>query len=254
MKQKKQTKKIDAYEKQAEYYDVIYAAKGKNYKREAEKIHTVIKKYKQSTGNSLLDVGCGTGGHFAFLKKWYQIEGLDIDEHMLAVAKKRFPKILFHHGDMSKFNLDKKFDSVTCLFSAIGYMRTARNMQKAIKKMSRHLKPGGVLVVEPWFSPAQWKVGKPATIFIDKPGLKIARVNISDRRGDISVVNFHFLVATQGKVEHFTELHELGLFTPKEYMNAFKLAGLKVIYDKKGITGRGLYIGVKSKKYPTEPR
>jgi len=248
MEQKNKPKKIDTYEKQAEYYDAIYAAQGKNYAEESDKIHAVIEKYKQSAGNSLLDVGCGTGGHFAFLKKWYQIEGLDIDSHMLAVAKKRFPEILFHHGDMSSFNLNKKFDSVTCLFSAIGYMRTVRNMQKAIKQMSQHLKPSGVLVVEPWFSPAQWRLGKPHAIFINKPDLKIARVNISGRRGDISVINFHFLVATPGKVEHFTELHELGLFAPKEYMDAFKLVGLKVIYDKVGITGRGLYIGVKNKK------
>jgi len=240
--------KKDNYEKQAKYYDAIYEAVGKDYKKESDKIHKIIETYKQSTGQRLLDIACGTGGHIAFLKKWYQVEGLDIDNHMLAVARKRFPKVLFHRGNMSKFNLGKKFDSITCLFSAIGYTKTKRNLQEAIKRMSEHLKPGGVLAVEPSFSPDQWKLGLPSAVFIDKPGLKIARVNISERRNNLAVINFHFLVATQGRLEHFTELHELALFKPKEYINAFKLAGLKVIYKKKGIAKRGLYIGVKNKK------
>jgi len=104
---------------------------------------------------------------------------------------------------------------------------------------------GGVLVVEPWFAPDKWKVGEPSATFVDKPDLKIARVNISEREGDLSVINFQFLVATKGQVEHFTELHKLGLFTKQEYLSALKKAGLKTTFDPIGITGRGLYIGVK---------
>ncbi|MFH1864036.1 MAG: class I SAM-dependent methyltransferase [bacterium] len=245
MKQQDKPEISVSYEKQAEYYDAIYEAQGKDYAKESDQIHVVIKQYKKSGGNDLLDVGCGTGGHFAFLRSWYQVEGLDIDEHMLMVAKKRFPGILFHQGDMSEFDLGRQYDAVTCLFSAIGYTKTPENMQRAIEQMGQHLKVGGVLVVEPWFSSDQWKLGTPYAVFVNKPDLKIARVNISDRKDDVSVINFHFLVATHGKVEHFTELHELGLFKPEEYLEAFKHAGLEVIHDQQGITGRGLYIGIK---------
>lgn len=247
MKQQNKTEILVTYEKQAEYYDAIYEAQGKDYAKESDQIHAVTKRHKQSPGNDLLDVGCGTGGHFTFLKNWYRVEGLDIDEHMLGVARKRFPEIPFHQGDMAEFNLSRQFDAVTCLFSAIGYTKTSDSMYRAIKQMGSHLKPGGVLVVEPWLSPEQWKMGTPHAVFVDKPDLKIARVNISNRKDDVSVINFHFLVATQGKVEHFTELHELGLFRPEEYLEAFKLANLEVIRDQQGITGRGLYIGVKGK-------
>ena len=40
----------------------------------------------------------------------------------------------------------------------------------------------------------------------------------------------------------------MGLFTHKDYLEAFHSAGLKVVYDKKGLDGRGLYIGKKSVK------
>lgn len=234
-----------SYEKQAIYYDAIYEAQGKDYQREAGQIHEVISRHKRSSGNNLLDVACGTGGHFPYLSAWYSVEGIDLDWDMLQIARDRSPDGTFHQGDMVDFNLTKEFDAITCLFSAIGYTRASREMKKAIKNMSQHLTRGGVLVVEPWHTPEEWRVGGPHATFVDKPDLKLARINFSEREGDIAIVNFHFLVATEGKVEHFTELHELGLFTEEEYLEAFEGAGLYTTHDADGITGRGLYIGVK---------
>jgi ubiquinone/menaquinone biosynthesis C-methylase UbiE len=235
-----------SYEKQAVYYDAIYAAQGKDYQKEAEQIHEVIKSYKRSSGSRLLDVGCGTGGHFGVLKDWYGVEGLDIDAHMLNVARQRFPGVAFHAGDMVDFQLPGRFDAITCLFSAIGYTRTLERMRAAVRNMGQHLAPGGVLVVEPWFGPDQWVVGKVHAAYVDRPDLKIARINISEREGSVSTFTYHFLVGSEGKVESFTERHELGLFTEEEYRSAFEAAGLEVALDKKGITGRGLYVGVKA--------
>jgi ubiquinone/menaquinone biosynthesis C-methylase UbiE len=234
-----------SYEKQATYYDAIYEAQGKDYKKESQLIRDLIEKYKESRGNSLLDVGCGTGGHFPFLKEWYLAEGLDIDENMLQVARQRHPEIVFHQGNMVNFKLDKQYDAITCLFSAIGYVMNVANLQSVLKTFEIHTKPGGVVVIEPWFSPDQWKEGRPSAVFVDKPDLKIARMNVRERKGNISIINFHFLVAQQGRVEHFTEMHEIGLFTKDEYIGAFEKTGLQTIYDPEGITGRGLHIGVK---------
>ena len=121
-----------AYERQAVYYDAIYEAQGKDYKKEAGQIRDIIEQYKKSSGNALLDVGCGTGGHFPFLKEWYSVQGLDIDEDMLKVARQRQPDITFHQGNMVNFDLSTQYDAVTCLFSAIGYAMTVPNLQSAI--------------------------------------------------------------------------------------------------------------------------
>ena len=59
-------------------------------------------------------------------------------------------------GNMLDFDLGRQFDVVTCLFSSIGYVKTVPNMKRAVANMSRHLKPGGVLVLEPWFTPEDW--------------------------------------------------------------------------------------------------
>lgn len=112
------------YSKSAKYYDDIYAANGKDYRAEANKVRRFIQKYKQSKGKSLLDVGCGTGIHANLLSKHYQVEGLDIEQKMLAAARKNYPKIRFQQGDMVNFKLGRNFDVIVCLFSAIGHVKT----------------------------------------------------------------------------------------------------------------------------------
>ena len=134
------------------YYDELYASMGKDYSKEVEKAHKFIQKYKRSQGKILLDVACGTGAHAGYLSKYYKVEGLDLDRKMLAIARKKHPKIRFHQGDMTKFDLGRQYDVVVCLFSSIGYVKTMSNLQKAVKAMARHLLPGGVLLVEQWFT------------------------------------------------------------------------------------------------------
>src|SRR5689334_13930010 len=96
------------YEKQAAYYDAIYAAQGKDYAAEAAKVHAVIQAAKQTAGNDLLDVACGTGGHLQYLKDWYSVEGLDMDANMLDVARRRYPGVTFHRADMTRFDLGRQ--------------------------------------------------------------------------------------------------------------------------------------------------
>ena len=82
------------FSKSAEYYDKIYASIDKDYAAEVSKLQTFIQNHKKTPGNSLLDVACGTGIHAEFLSKYYQVQGLDLDRKMLAVAKRKHPEIV----------------------------------------------------------------------------------------------------------------------------------------------------------------
>lgn len=231
------------FSKSAQYYDEIYASIDKDYAAEAEKAHRIIQEYKQSGGSSLLDVACGTGFHASLLREYYLVEGMDLDPKMLAVAKKKHPKIHFHQGDMTDFNLKRQFDVIVCLFSSIGYARTKSRLQRTIRNMSRHLRPGGVLLVEPWFTPEQWHPGRASMTQVDKPGMKIVRMSYSGQKGKISRIEFQYLIGTSRGIEHSVEIHELGLFRHEQYMDAFSAARLNVTHDPEGLDGRGLYIG-----------
>lgn len=234
------------FSKSAQYYDDIYGAADKGYEKEADKVHEFIQKYKRTDNNHLLDVACGTGIHAGLLSRHYKVEGLDLDKNMVKIAKKKFPNISFHQGDMTTFDLGRQFDAITCLFSSIGYVKTRSNLHKAIRNMNRHLLPGGVLIVEPWFTPEQWPPGRVYALQVEKPEVKIIRMSHGGQKGKVSVLEFQYLIGTAKGIEHQTEIHTLGLFTHEEYLNAFRSANLKVIHYKKGLTGRGLYIGRKA--------
>ncbi len=65
------------YTKSSEYYDLIYGD-NKDYKGESEVVIRFIDKYNPGA-KTLLDVGCGTGGHDKYLVQKYQVEGLGLE-------------------------------------------------------------------------------------------------------------------------------------------------------------------------------
>jgi SAM-dependent methyltransferase len=233
------------YRESVRYYDEIYSYK--NYKKEAEKIHRIIRKYKTSVGNSLLDVACGTGNHMQYLKRNYQVEGLDINPEMLRIARRKLPGVPFHRADMAKFDFGRQYDAIVCLFSAIGFVHTVARLNSAMRSFAKHVCPGGVIIVEPWFSPRTFKTGTVHANFVDKPNLKIARISTSLTHGEKSLNKMHYLIGTPSGVDYFTEDLELRLFTKGEYLESFRAAGLATRYDLRGLTGRGLYIGTRRK-------
>jgi hypothetical protein len=67
---------------------------------------------------------------------------------------------------------------------------------------------------------------------------------MNEVEGTLSTLDFHYLVGTPEGVESFTERHELGLFTRRQYLRAFEAAGLRAEHDPQGLCGRGLYVAV----------
>ncbi len=145
---------------------------------------------------------------------------------------------------MRDFDLGRTFDVVTCLFSSIGYVETTGGLSRAVEAMARHLAPSGVLIVEPWLSPNTFDAGRLGRlIVVERSDLQAVRMNGSRVKGNLSIMDYHYLVTRPGQVEHLTESHSLGLFTDDEYRSAFEHAGLSVEHDADGLMGRGLWIG-----------
>lgn len=88
--------------------------------------------------------------HLEQLKRSYQVEGLDLDGGLLAIARDRLPDVPLYQADMTHFELGRRYDAITCLFSSIGYARNHEQLVGTLTGIARHLKHEGVVVIEPW--------------------------------------------------------------------------------------------------------
>jgi SAM-dependent methyltransferase len=224
-------------------YDLVF--RSKDYGREAQHVQMLVAERVRNP-HSLLDVACGTGRHLEHFARWYDAEGVDIDPAMLAFARARLAQTPLHVGDMRDFNLRRSFDVVTCLFSAIAAMRTFDELRQAVENMARHLRPGGVLIVEPWDPPVDPPAeAQPWVDVVEEPGRKVVVMETSTLAGRVWVEDAHYLVWTPQGIDHRSESGEAGAFTHDEHLAAFEAAGLDVEHDAVGLIGRGLYLGAR---------
>ena len=223
----------------AAFYDVLYSFV--DYESAVRKIRALVDERAPEPA-SLLDVGCGTGRHLALLRERYEVEGLDLNPTMLGLARERCPGVEFHEADMADFRLGRTFDVVTCLFSSIAYVRTEERMRAATLCMRRHLTPGGVLLIEPWFTPESYWTGTVTANHAEQDDTKVEWMYTSEREGDLSVLDIYYLVGRPGLIETFHESQELGLFTRQQHLAALEAAGLEARHEDDGPSGRGLYV------------
>jgi ubiquinone/menaquinone biosynthesis C-methylase UbiE len=231
----------------ARYYDDIYA--WKDYAGEATRITELIEQHCTSGGHELLDVACGTGGHITYLQGRFTITGADLNPAMLAVARQKLPHTSFIEADMVTLDVGHQFDAVVCLFSAIGYVKTYDKLQRTLAAFFAHVKPGGVTIIEPFVEPDKFNVEMPHALTVDKPDLKISRMNVSEREGDLAIMDFYFQIATPQGVQQFRDKHELGLFEVDRFTRIMAEVGFtEVEFLSDGLMkDRGLYVGKKSK-------
>ncbi|WP_432837801.1 class I SAM-dependent DNA methyltransferase [Dactylosporangium sp. CA-092794] len=210
-------------------YDLIYAtAAGKDYRGEARDIAELIRRHNP-TADSMLDVACGTGLHLSHLRhEFAHVEGLEISDAMRQAAVERLPGVAVHAGDMRDFQLGRTFSAVTCLFSAIGYAQSVGELNQTLNCVAAHLEPGGVLLLEPWFTPEQWTPGTVHSGVARDRHRHLTRMCYSSRSGTVSTMTMHYVLGESGAgVRHWVEEHVMTLFTDKQYRGAIRQAGFR---------------------------
>jgi ubiquinone/menaquinone biosynthesis C-methylase UbiE len=234
------------YKELAEYYDIV--TKSKDYNREASILKRVISRYIISRGKTLLDAGCGTGKHLMYLVSDFDCTGLDLCEEMLRVARKNVPKATVVRANMTDFRLGKKFDVILCMFSAIGLVRTYRNLEKTIKNFSNHLRNGGIIIENDSFSYSRSPPQYMDLLTDETSDIKIARVGYYQRKGNVLIEREDYIVAQRSKgIRHFADLQYMGMFELKRTMRIMEQAGLTPKFLKGALhRGNGLLLGIKA--------
>jgi SAM-dependent methyltransferase len=230
------------YQESARVYDAL--SRHKDYVSAAAALSRILHDLVGRQA-SLLDVACGTGRHLELLREHFLVSGLDQSAEMLRIARQRCPGVDLHLGDLRDFTIDRRFDAITCLFGSVAYAATLQDLENALRNMVRHLRVGGVLVIEPWLAPDRFVSGRLVFDTIDDPDVKIARMYVTRHEARVAVYDQQYLVATAEGVQHFTEVERLGLFTRQEYLDALGCAGVSVRDSASDLFGYGLFVGMR---------
>src|SRR3989338_3159390 len=87
---------------------------------------------------AVLELACGTGNLMQIFKaNEFSVEGLDISEGMLLAAKSKGLKVAL--GDISNFNLGRKYDLILCIFDSLNHLSTLAKLESCFKSVKRHL-------------------------------------------------------------------------------------------------------------------
>jgi ubiquinone/menaquinone biosynthesis C-methylase UbiE len=229
----------------APFYDRFLEEK--DYRGEVRRLDELARKHGRSRGRTWLDVACGTGRHLEFLRATHDVTGLDRSPEMLRVARQRLPRVALVRGDMRTFRLPRRYDVISCLFGAIGNVPTEQGVQQTLLNFANHLKPGGLLILEPWIDPEEYHVGFLRLMKYDDPSVKLVRLAFSDRRGNRSISRTHYLVGERGRgMRHQEEVDVRRMVPYRTLAEMIRRAGLRTVMVRRGLeTGRSLFLGLR---------
>lgn len=113
--------------------------------------HRVADSAQVQSGQRVLDVACGTGIVARTISERVgakgSVVGIDVNEGMLAVAKRKAPGIEWHQGRAESLPFDaSSFDAVVCQFGLMFFEDRAMTL----REMMRVLRPGGHLAIAVW--------------------------------------------------------------------------------------------------------
>ena len=110
-------------------------------------VKTFIEGVIQKEGYAL-DLGCGTGRVAQIIHEFgMEVTGIDLDETMIEVARKRHPEIKFEVKNMLYAFEHESYDLVTCFGNTLPHLDES-SLNLFFETVSKHLSRSGVLIIQ----------------------------------------------------------------------------------------------------------
>lgn len=142
---------MSGYSVFARYYDELTA--NIDYKKRAEYFHAIIRKFKTTKENILLDLACGTGSISEEMAKLgYDVIGVDYSEEMLGIAiEKKFDSglpIQYLCQDMRCIDMFGTVDVTICALDSINHLGSLDDVRRVFRRVSLFAEPDGLFIFD----------------------------------------------------------------------------------------------------------
>jgi len=139
---------IKPYERLSQVYDSGWAHFSEQY---ADWIRELLNE-RGLTQARILDLACGTGTLAVELAKCgHVVHGIDISPKMISQARSKLTglsSVSFDVQDMIRFNVEGRFDLVTCTYDAINYIRSLVDLRKMLIRVASALHEAGLFIFD----------------------------------------------------------------------------------------------------------
>ena len=242
------------YEATAEWYDAIYAARGRCCDLEIDRISRHwARDGRSSDSRRILDAGCGSGAHFDALSKHGRVTGIDRSAGMLEIARRKGYERL-ERADLRTVSLDAPFDLVVSLFGVCGYLADQNELSGVLGRLGRHLAPGGALLVEPPLLEERFEAPRKAQVETHWEGTILSRSTTARRVGAHLELAFEWRQrsaedsSTTPPIDRVVrECHRMLLLSSDAWVESATSAlgdQFDVHIDPEGPGGRGLLVAI----------
>ena len=132
-----------------EDYNLIIEDFDRTRKTDWQEFHTFLEHINDN--QSVIDLGCGNGRFYSFLKKYRKVQylGMDNNKNLLEKAKTQFGET-FIEGDMLDIPVEKDKYDVVVSIASLHHIPSKKLQQKAIREILRILKKNGIAIITVW--------------------------------------------------------------------------------------------------------
>jgi SAM-dependent methyltransferase len=219
---------MDNFKLYSKCYDLIY--EDKDYEAEGNYVICSLKNFKSSL-TSILSLGSGTGRHDEiFNRLGYKTLGIELSDKMVEIACSKGLNSTV--GDMTNFQLEKKFDAVVSLFHVVSYLNSNEKIDKMFKCVSEHLVNTGIFLFDVWFTPA---------VYTQKPEKRIKNCENEFlqllRTATPTIDYLNNVVSVKYELDVFDKIsNERSSFTELHSMRHFSVSELEMIAQDNGLS------------------
>lgn len=103
--------------------------------------------------DTILDLACGSGTLITLLSlQGFSVDGLDLSSSMIEISKEKakmnhiYPNL--YVMDMTDFNIEKKYDVITCYFDSINHLPSINDVKKMMNCVYKSLNDNGLFIFD----------------------------------------------------------------------------------------------------------